>query len=81
MSRLRGTKGSADDGALDLAEGPPGRSPCFERFFGGDEVPGRRAFEIDEAAQRIVMTTADELLRRYTPANAGATTVLCLPAA
>ena len=46
VSRLRGTEGSADDGALDLAEGAPGRSPRFERFFGGDEVTGRRAFEI-----------------------------------
>ena len=46
VSRLRGTEGSADDGALDLAKGPSGRSPRFERFFGGDEVTGRRALEI-----------------------------------
>ena len=46
VSCLRGTEGSADDGPLDLAEGPPGRSPRFERFFSGDEVTGRRALEI-----------------------------------
>jgi hypothetical protein len=36
----------ADDGTLDLAEGPPSRSSRFERFLGGDEVTRRRALEI-----------------------------------
>jgi FkbM family methyltransferase len=42
-------------------------------------TPGRRGFEIDESAVRIVETTADDLLLRYTPANGRVTTVLSLP--
>ena len=63
MSRLRGTEGSADDGALDLAEGAPGRSPRFERFFGGDEVAGRRTFEI----ARLHSADPDVAVAKQTP--------------
>ena len=46
MCSLRGAERGADDGALDPAESAPSWSPRFERFLGGDEVPGRRTFEI-----------------------------------